>query len=67
MTLNPTKPGVSIDINVSYLSSAKQGDTVDIVGTALRAGRKLAFADVAIRRTSDQTLVAVGRHTKSVE
>ena len=32
LTINPLKPGVSIDINVNYLSAAKLGETLLLEG-----------------------------------
>ena len=32
MTLNPTNPGVSVELNTSFLSSAKAGDVLRIEG-----------------------------------
>lgn len=64
LSLDPAKPGVSVDLNVSFCAAAKAGSTVTVEGTVLKAGRKLGFTQVDIRR-EDGTLVASGRHTKA--
>ena len=66
LTQNPTKPGVSVDLNVSFASAAKADDSVRIKGRVLKAGRKLAFTQVDLYRESDGKLVATGRHTKAL-
>ena len=58
------RPGVSTDLNVSYLSPALAGSTVIIEAQALKSGRTLAFVTVDIRREKDNVLVAQGRMTK---
>lgn len=66
MSVKPMKPGVSLEIAVSYLSSAKLGEDLRIVATALKTGRTIALADVTIRRAKDDTIVAIGKHTKHI-
>lgn len=58
--------GVSVDINVSYLRPAPLDDTLLIESKCLKAGKSLSFANVEIRRASDNELVAIGRHTKAL-
>jgi len=62
--------GVSVDINVSYLSSAKLGDEIQIEGRVEKVGGSLAFTQVGIWKIDGQggrgEPVAVGRHTKYV-
>ena len=64
LSLDVTKPGVSVDLNVSFVSAAKSGETVVIKGTCHKLGRKLGFTEVRIE-SEDGTLVATGRHTKA--
>ncbi|KAI9228312.1 MAG: HotDog domain-containing protein [Piptocephalis tieghemiana] len=56
--------GVSTDINVSYLSSAKLGDVLCMTAKCEKFGRTLAFTNIELR-VKDR-LVAQGRHTKYV-
>jgi acyl-coenzyme A thioesterase 13 len=61
--------GVSIDINVSYMSSAKVGDEIEIEGKVDKVGGSLAFTSIGIYKVQDGVrgaTVALGRHTKFV-
>jgi uncharacterized protein (TIGR00369 family) len=63
------RAGVSVDIHVTYQSSAKDGDEIEIEGIASRVGGSLAFTHVNIYKVQDgQRGVAVvtGTHTKFV-
>ena len=66
MTKDVTKAGVSVDLNVSFTSAVKAGDSVRIIGRVLKLGGKLGFTTVDIYRESDSKLVVSGRHTKAV-
>ncbi len=63
---DPLRAGVSVDLNASYLSPAKVGDTITITGRLLKLGGKLAFAEVTIVSQATGKLVATGRHTKAL-
>uniref|UniRef100_A0A6B2LTT1 Acyl-coenzyme A thioesterase 13 n=1 Tax=Arcella intermedia TaxID=1963864 RepID=A0A6B2LTT1_9EUKA len=65
LSVDHRKPGVSIDLNVSYTNKAPIGETVDIEGRVLKSGKSFVFTEVEIRRQSDAKLVAKGRHTKA--
>jgi acyl-coenzyme A thioesterase 13 len=61
--------GVSVDINVSYLSGARLGDEIEIEGKAEKVGGSLAFTEVGIWKVKDGArgdCIALGRHTKFV-
>ncbi|KXT13960.1 hypothetical protein AC579_4196 [Pseudocercospora musae] len=61
--------GVSIDIHVTYQSSAKVGEEIEIEGVAERVGGNLAFTKVGIYKVEDGRrgkIVATGTHTKFV-
>ncbi|KAL2161840.1 hypothetical protein VTH06DRAFT_7624 [Thermothelomyces fergusii] len=62
--------GVSVDINISYLSSARLGDEIEIEGRVERVGSNLAFTEVRIFKVDAGgergAVVASGRHTKFV-
>jgi acyl-coenzyme A thioesterase 13 len=60
------KSGVSTDIHVSYVSSAKAGETIDIHCTASKVGSTMAYTTLEIKRASDGKVVATGSHTKFV-
>jgi acyl-coenzyme A thioesterase 13 len=67
---NRTKTGVSTDIHISYQSSAKDGDTIEIEGRASKVGGTLAFTTATIWKLVDGKpgpIVATGSHTKYVK
>ena len=64
LSKDPTKPGVSVELNVSFISAAKIGTNVTIEGRLLKLGRKLAYTQVDVFGENGQ-LVATGRHTKA--
>ena len=55
--------GVSVDLNVSYLASAKQGDTLTIDARVVKKGKTLGFTTCDIKK-QDGVLIATGTHTK---
>ncbi|KAK0636108.1 HotDog domain-containing protein [Bombardia bombarda] len=64
------KTGVSTDMHVSYVSTAKEGDVLEIEAWVSKAGRSLGFTGFEVRRgvTGDDgvrgPVVATGSHTK---
>ncbi|XP_027837151.2 acyl-coenzyme A thioesterase 13-like isoform X1 [Aphis gossypii] len=58
--------GVSVDIHVSYLNSAKVGDRIVIDSETVKLGRNLAFLKVTLFRKDDNVILARGSHTKFV-
>ncbi|KAK8878723.1 HotDog domain-containing protein [Apiospora arundinis] len=64
------KTGVSVDIHVRYLSSAKEGDEIEIEATADKVGGSVGFTSVTISKLVDGKagpVVASGTHTKYVK
>ncbi|XP_028317463.1 acyl-coenzyme A thioesterase 13 [Gouania willdenowi] len=57
-------PGVSVDMNITYLNAAKMGEDVLITAHVLKQGRTLAFATVDLTSKATGKLIAQGRHTK---
>lgn len=66
MTKNDSVPGVSVDIHVSYLKSAKEGDVVLIEADTIKTGRNLAFLECVLKHKKDGSIIAKGAHTKYV-
>jgi len=67
---NRVKTGVSTDIHISYQSTAKDGDTIEIEGTASKVGGSLGFTTATIWKLVDGKpgpVVATGSHTKFVK
>ena len=62
------RTGVSTDIHVSYVSSAKLGDVLTIEGKVSKVGKNLGFTTVTVYKGNgdDQRIVAHGTHTKYV-
>ncbi|KAL0095001.1 PaaI-thioesterase [Phycomyces blakesleeanus] len=56
--------GVSTDINISYISGAKEGDVVKMDAKCDKLGKTLAFTSIEL--SSNGKLVALGRHNKFV-
>lgn len=59
------KTGVSTDIHISYVNTARVGDVLTIEGRVSKVGRSLAYTSVEIRR-GDGAVVCSGLHTKYV-
>lgn len=65
------KTGVSTDIHVSYVSSARVGDTVEVECWLNKLGRSMAFTTAEIRKKSrdgrgGSKVLVTGSHTKYV-
>ncbi|KAI8721355.1 4HBT domain-containing protein [Fusarium sp. LHS14.1] len=61
--------GASVDMHISYLSTAKVGDMIEIVSTADKVGGSMAFSTIRISKVGEDgslTPVTVGQHTKYV-
>ncbi|KAI8876311.1 esterase [Backusella circina FSU 941] len=56
--------GVSTDINISYISGVKQGETITVEARVDKLGKTLAFTTVEL--FTKERLVALGRHNKFV-
>ena len=64
------KTGVSTDIHTTFMSTAKEGDELEIEGRANKVGGTLAFTSVEIRKVGGDgasCVVSVGSHTKYVK
>jgi acyl-coenzyme A thioesterase 13 len=62
--------GVSVDIHISYVGTAKEGDMLEIEGVATKVGGNLAFTEAKIFRLVEgerKSLVATASHTKFVK
>lgn len=65
LSLDKARPGVSVELNSSFVAAARGGETVKVVGTVLKTGKRLGFTQVDILG-SDGRLCATGRHTKAL-
>ena len=59
------RPGVSVDMNLTYLKPAKVGEEIIIEARALKAGKTMAFLECEIRN-KDEALLVKGSHTKFI-
>jgi acyl-coenzyme A thioesterase 13 len=63
------KTGASVDIHVSYISTAQIGDVIEIEGVANKVGRSIAFTSVKITKIIDGEpgpIIATASHTKYI-
>lgn len=65
------KPGVSVDMHVSFIKPAKLNETILVEGRVVKAGNKMAYtrADIYLKdgeqiSLNKKMLVATGSHTK---
>lgn len=59
--------GASVDMHISYLSSARVGDTVEIEAKADKVGGSMGFTTCRISKVEEDgslTAVTIGQHTK---
>lgn len=66
MTHGNNSPGVSVDLNVTFMKPALPGDLITIDAKTVRAGKTLAFLAVDITKDEGKHVIAHGRHTKFV-
>lgn len=53
-------PHLLVEMNTSFLSSARPGDTITVEAKVLKLGRRVAFGEAETRR-GDGEIVALGR------
>lgn len=56
--------GVSLSININYISPMPSGEKVSVEATVVKVGKTVATVKVELRRKSTDQLIAVGIHTK---
>lgn len=71
------RTGVSTDMHTTFVSTAKEGDVLEIVGRADKVGGTLAFTSVEVRKVGGGdgassgggggVVVSMGSHTKYVK
>ncbi|KAI5091860.1 acyl-coenzyme A thioesterase 13 isoform X1 [Silurus meridionalis] len=57
-------PGVSVDMNITYINAAKVGEELLITAQVLKQGRTMGFTTVDLTNKANGKLIAQGRHTK---
>ena len=62
------RTGVSTDIHTTFVSTAREGDVLEVRGWASKVGGTLAFTSVEVRKVGGAGgVVATGSHTKYVK
>ena len=61
---DPSRAGISLDINVSFVNAIKTGENIQCVGKLLKTGKTIAFTQIDLYRSGDYRHIASGRHTK---
>ncbi|KAL8805625.1 MAG: hypothetical protein Q9223_005177 [Gallowayella weberi] len=60
--------GLSTDIHTTFVSTAKEGDVLEIEGKASKVGASLAFTTIEIRHAGNGgKVIAYGTHTKYIK
>ena len=67
LSQDPTRAGVSVDMNQTFCGAAKMGARLLLRGRVLKAGRSMGFTEVAITDKASGRLLATGRHTKALQ
>ncbi|XP_057297149.1 acyl-coenzyme A thioesterase 13-like [Hydractinia symbiolongicarpus] len=65
ITLGKNRPGVSIELNVSYMKPARIGEVVTLETECKKLGSSLAFTEAVIKNSKGD-LLATAKHTKYV-
>ena len=60
------KPGVSVEMSISYLRAAKAGETVTMETECKKIGSTLAFMEATLK-DSNGKILATGKHTKCLQ
>jgi acyl-coenzyme A thioesterase 13 len=63
------KTGASIDIHVTYIGTAKEGETIEIEAMANKVGRSMAFTTIRICKLVEGKpgpMIATASHTKYI-
>ncbi|KRT85802.1 hypothetical protein AMK59_1390 [Oryctes borbonicus] len=57
------KPAVSANININYLSSSREGDTVEILANTLKIGKTTAILQIQLKNQETGVTLAKGSNT----
>lgn len=61
-----SNPGVTVDLHVSYLKGAREGDIIVVDARAVKTGKSLAYLECELRNKNTGTIIAKGSQTKFV-
>jgi len=60
------KVGASIEMHISYLREAKEGDELQIEAETIKCGKTIAFTECVFKTKTTGLIIAKGLHTKFV-
>ena len=63
LATDPTRAGVSIEMNQTFCRAATVGDELILLGSVLKYGRAMGFTEVTIRQLPDGVREAVARES----
>ncbi|XP_015185109.1 PREDICTED: acyl-coenzyme A thioesterase 13-like [Polistes dominula] len=66
MTYKTGAPGVSVNMNISYMKPAFPGEVVEVDAKTIRAGRTLAYLTVDLTKNNGKDIIANGNHVKFI-
>ncbi|XP_043492922.1 acyl-coenzyme A thioesterase 13-like isoform X2 [Polistes fuscatus] len=66
MTRGTGAPGVSVNMNISYMKPAFPGEVVEVDAKTIRAGRTLAYLAVDLTKNNGKDIIANGKHIKFI-
>ncbi|KAI4503814.1 hypothetical protein M0802_001217 [Mischocyttarus mexicanus] len=66
MTCGTGAPGVSVNMNITYMKPAFPGDVVEVNAKTIRAGRTLAYLAVDLTKNNGKDIIANGKHIKFI-
>lgn len=55
--------GLTVNLHVSYLRGAVEGDTIVVDAKAVKRGNRLAYLECELRNKNDDSIIAKGRQT----
>lgn len=59
--------GASVDMHITYVSAAKEGDVLEVESRADKVGGSISFVRITISKVAEdgaKTIVTLGQHTK---
>lgn len=61
-----SQPGVTVDLHVSYLRAAKEGDVIVVDAKTVKSGKRLAYLECELRNKENGSIIAKGSQTKFI-
>ena len=64
LTVDKTRPGVSLELSTSFHNAAKVGQTLIIDCHVVKCGKQIGWADVKISEKDSGKIICSGKHVK---